>query len=409
MAESKVPVYVQLPGDEQKSLVGEFSWNAGTAVGSFVYDDAYRKQKKGYLLDPVALKPRSKKETRNNGIYGVLRDAGPDAWGRDQLARMHGTLDEISVLQQAPEDGAGNITFHPDQRMRAYTLKEIDDVSAGFPPSDTVVSEAVNPTTSMGGAKPKLLAYDDGAFWIAKFPEKGDPECKNAANEHAMLSMADQCGIDACESRVHQLPDGRLIILVKRFDLSGTQQRFTRLGFASAHTVLGMGDPRQDGKLKSYPLLRYQARLWTQKDIGAELWRRLVFNALVSNGDDHARNHALIYDGQWSLSKAFDIVAAPSTGPVRLCLQIHAGNVIATPASLLISADEMGVAREQAIETMRSMAALVIGQWRERIGGRMSGHAIDQLSSAFRLADEIKAFDFSAVPAPLRTRRYKPS
>jgi serine/threonine-protein kinase HipA len=408
MAESKVPVYVQLPGDEQKSLVGEFSWNAGTAVGSFVYDDAYRKQKNGYLLDPAALKPRSKKETRNNGIYGVLRDAGPDAWGRDQLARMHGTLDEISVLQQAPEDGAGNITFHPDQRMRAYTLKEINDVSAGFPPSDTVVSEAVNPTTSMGGAKPKLLAYDDGAFWIAKFPEKGDPECKNAANEHAMLSMADQCGIDSCESRVHQLPDGRLIILVKRFDLSGTQQRFTRLGFASAHTVLGMGDPRQDGKLKSYPLLRYQARLWTQKDIGAELWQRLVFNALVSNGDDHARNHALIYDGQWSLSKAFDIVAAPSTGPVRLCLQIHAGNVIATPASLLISADEMGVAREQAIETMRSMAALILGQWRERIGGRMSGHAIDQLLSAFRLADEIKVFDFSGIPAPVRTRRYKP-
>lgn len=407
MAEPTVPVYVQLPGDEQKTLAGEFTWNGETSVGSFAYEDSYRKQD-GYLLDPVVLKPRHKKETRNNGIYGVFRDAGPDAWGRDQLARMHGTLDEISVLQQAPEDGAGNITFHPDHRLHAYTVHEIDDVSSGFPPSDTAISNAINQTTSMGGAKPKLLAYDDGAFWIAKFPEKGDPECKNAANEHAMLAMADQCGIDACESMVHQLPDGRLIILVKRFDLSGTPDRFTRLGFASAHTVLGMGDPRQDGKLKSYPLLRYQARLWMQRDAGPEIWQRLCFNALVSNTDDHPRNHALIYDGQWRLSKAFDIVAAPGAGPVRLCLQICAGSVIATPESLLISADEMGVDRERAVEMMRSMASLILAQWRDRVGGRMSGNAVDQLAAAFRLTKEVARFDFSKVPATPKTGRYKP-
>ena len=409
MAEIMTSVFVQFPGSEQKTLAGELTWNEETTVGSFIYDDAYRQQKHAYSLDPIALKLRHpRKEVRNKGIYGVLRDAGPDAWGRDQLDRMHGMLGEIGVLQQAPEDGAGNITFHPHHRLRAYTLQEIDDVSSGFPPSDGVIANAVDQTTSMGGAKPKLLAYDAGSFWIAKFPEKDDPECKNAANEHAMLSMANQCGIDACESRVHQLPDGRLIILVKRFDLAGTPERFTRLGFASAHSVLGMGDPRQDGALKSYPLLRHQARLWTRQDLGAELWQRLAFNALVSNTDDHARNHALIYDGHWSLSKAFDIVAAPSAGPVRLCLQIHAGNVIATPASLLLSADEMGVDRDQAIETMRSMASLILVQWRDRVGDRMSGNAVDQLSAAFRLAEEVRVFDFSAVPTATRTRRYKP-
>ena len=409
MAEIKIPVFVQLPGDEQKTLAGELAWNDETSVGAFIYDNSYRKQKNNYLLDPTVLKLRPKKEVRNKGIYGVFRDAGPDAWGRDQLGHIHGMLDEISVLQHAPEDGAGNITFHPDHRLHTYTLKEIDDVSSGFPPSDTFIANAVNQTTSMGGAKPKLLAYEDGSFWIAKFSEKGDPECKNALNEHAMLSMANQCGINACESRVHQLPDGRLIILVKRFDLDGTPERFTRLGFASAHTVLGMGDPRQDGKLKSYPLLRYQARLWTQKEMGAELWQRLVFNALVSNMDDHARNHALIYDGQWSLSKAFDIVAAPNTGPVRLCLQIHSNNVIATPQSLLLSADEMGVDRNQAIEIICSMASLILGQWRDQVGDRMSGHAVDQLAIAFRLAKEVIDFDFSTVPAIPQSRRYRPS
>lgn len=406
MAETRVPVYAQLPGDEHKTLAGEFAWNAATAVGAFAYDEAFRKLKNGYFLDPTVLTQRPRKETRNGGIYGVLRDAGPDAWGRDQLLRINGMLDEIGLLQQAPQDGAGNITFHPEQRLRAYTLKEIDDVSEGFPPEDTALADAIHPTTSMGGAKPKLLAYDKGAFWIAKFPEKGDPECKGAANEHAMLEMAAQSGIDACESRLHRLPDGRRIILVKRFDLAGTPERFTRLGFASAHTVLGMGDPKQDGKLKSYPLLRFQARRWTRAEIGPDMWRRLAFNALVSNMDDHARNHALVHDGQWTLSKAYDIVAAPATGPVRLCLQIHAGNVIATPASLLVSADEMGVEREQAIAILRDMASLITGQWRERIGDQMGGVAIDQLVAAFRLAEEVRGFDFAALPAPSKSRRY---
>ena len=164
MAETRVPVYAQLPGDEHKTLAGEFAWNAATAVGAFAYDEAFHKLKSSYSLDPTVLMQRPRKETRNEGIYGILRDAGPDAWGRDQLLRVNGMLDEIGLLQQAPQDGAGNITFHPEQQLRAYTLKEIDEVSKGFPPEDTALADAIHPTTSMGGAKPKLLAYDKGAF-----------------------------------------------------------------------------------------------------------------------------------------------------------------------------------------------------------------------------------------------------
>jgi serine/threonine-protein kinase HipA len=340
MAESRVQVYVQLPDDDQKTLAGEFSWDSVTRVGAFAYAKEYLGLKGAYLLDPTVLTRAPRKEVRNDGIYGVLRDAGPDAWGRDQLARLHGSLDEIDLLQQAPQDGAGNITFHPEQRLRAYSLREIDEVSSGFPPPDSVISSVLNQTTSMGGAKPKLLLMTMALSGSPSF-EKGDPECRNAANEHAMLCHGGAVQTDAAESRVHQLPDGRLILLVKRFDLAGTPERFTRLGFASAHTVLGMGDVRKDGALKSYPLLRYQARRWTRKEIGPALWRRLAFNALVSNIDDHPRNHALVYDGEWSLSKAFDIVARPVRDH-RLCLQIHSGSVIATPESLLVSADEMG-------------------------------------------------------------------
>ena len=406
MAESRINVYAQLPGEALKTLAGELSWNSNTAVGSFTYADTWREQKSSYFLDPAVLTSRPRKETRNEGIYGVFRDAGPDAWGRDQLIRQWGILDEIGILKHAAEDGAGNISFHAEHRLRAYTLAEIDAVSAGFPPADTALTQAIQPGTSMGGAKPKLLAYDDGAFWIAKFPEKGDPECKGAANEHAMLQLAARCGIRACESRLHRLPDGRLIILIKRFDLSGTPDRHTRLGFASAHTVLGMGDARRDGQLKSYPLLRFEARRWTRSEIGPELWQRIVFNALVSNMDDHSRNHALIHDGNWRLSPAFDIVAAPVAGAVRLCLQIHAGNVVATPSSLITSAVEMGVAREQAIDTLRDISAIILEQWRQHIGDQMSSPAVDQLVMAFRLAEEVRQFDFASLPPHVRSRRY---
>lgn len=406
MAEA-VPIFVQLPGHYDKQLAGEFTWDYTAAVGSFTYDQGYRVPA-SYLLDPIVLRARPRKEVRNKGVYGVFRDAGPDAWGRDQLMRLFGAnLSEVGILLKAPEDGAGNITFHPEHRMRAYSLAEIDEVSAGFPPADTAVANAVNPTTSMGGAKPKLLAYDDGFFWIAKFPERGDPEYKNAANEHAMLVLAGHCGIDAAESKTHKLPDGRLILLVKRFDLAGTPDRFMRLGFASAHTVLGMGDPIHDGKLKSYPLLRFEAKRWITKDIGPDLWRRLAFNAIVANTDDHARNHALIYDGHWKLSKAFDIVAAPGEGPVRLCLKIQGDSVLATPTSLVLSADEMGVPREQAIDDLRFMAGVICERWRHEVGDGMQGWAIEQLAAAFRVAREVLDFDFASVPPPpSRRRRY---
>jgi serine/threonine-protein kinase HipA len=409
MGKSLVPVYAQLPGVAQKIRVGAFTLDDATGVGEMVYDKAYLESSGAYALDPVRARfPRPRKCLLNRGVYGVLRDAGPDTWGRDMLLREHGVLSEIEILRRAPEDGAGNISFHAENRLKAYSIEEIDQVSSGFPPSDEPASRAVYPTTSMGGAKPKLLAYDAEAFWIAKFPEKGDPEYKNAANEHAMLEMAKSCGIEACDSRLHVLPDGRKILLVRRFDLDGSPARYARGGFASAHTVLGMGDPRHEGALRSYVRFRHEAKHWTKRDDGAALWRRLAFNALVSNTDDHARNHALVFDGAWRLSKAFDIVATPGVGLVRLCLGIHAGGVVATPESLILSADEMGIEREEAVDVLVDMAAQITAQWRSRIGDGMAAVSVDQLASAFRLADEVLVFDFARVASPVRSRRYKP-
>jgi hypothetical protein len=91
---------------------------------------------------------------------------------------------------------------------------------------------------------------------------------------------------------------------------------------------------------------------------------------------------------------------------VRLCLQIHTGSVIATPESLLLSADEMGVERELAINLLQTMSGLILDRWRDLVVPHMSANATDQLMTAFRLSGEVQRFDFSAVPLAPKRRRY---
>ena len=85
---------------------------------------------------------------------------------------------------------------------------------------------------------------------------------------------------------------------------------------------------------------------------------------------------------------------------MRSCLQIHAGNVIATPESLLLSAAEMGVERDLAIVTLQRMADVVLDQWRERLGAHLEATVAAHLHSAFRLAEAIRQCDFAPHPDP---------
>lgn len=393
---------------------GIFSWTSATRVGEFAYDADYLASKDAIPLDPMSLRFKRSvvKEAKQDGIFGVFRDAGPDAWGRDQLYRDHGDLDEFDYLLMGPADGVGNVAFGEEARpLKAYTLAALDEVSRGFPPEDSQLANVVHPTTSMGGAKPKLLVEDEGAFWIAKFPEKGDPVRFLAANEHVMLGMARDCGIDAAISRLHTLPDGRQIILVRRFDLAKVEGGVTRKGFASAYTVLGMGNPRDDARRKSYLRFADEARRWTGKPYGEALWRRIVYNAMVGNVDDHPRNHALIRDAEgWRLSPAFDIVASERKDQVALSMGFHDGGSVATPDTLLASARLLGVDPEAAIATMVGMASTILDTWRRRLEGiGAEADPVAKLEGAFKMARLVLAHNFQPVGPARRSARYRPA
>lgn len=415
MARKSTLVRIYRPDETKPVVAGVFSWHDDTRIGEFSYDPRYLAEPQSVSLDPVALKFRRSpiKEARQDGIFGVFRDAGPDAWGRDQLYRGHGELDEFDLLLQGPADGVGNLVFGEKEKpLKAYTLGEIDQVSKGFPPEDSHVANTVHPTTSMGGAKPKLLVVHEGAYWIAKFPEKGDPMRFLAANEHVMLEMARDCGIDTAASRLHSLPDGRQIILVRRFDLEKREDGVSRMGFASAYTVLGLGNPRDDAKKKSYLRFAEETRRWSgeKNQYSRAIWQRIVYNAMVGNVDDHPRNHALIMDRSgWRLSPAFDIVASARPVQVALAMRFHDKGSVATPESLLASALLLGIDPDEAVRTLTRMAETILASWRKRfeILGSDPG-SMDKLESAFQVAKMVADHEFDRIEAPARPKRYRP-
>ncbi len=410
MAKKSTPVLVYRPEESSPRRAGIFSWSAATRVGEFTYDAAYLQDEKAVSLDPMALrfKRSAIKEARQNGIFGIFRDAGPDAWGRDQLYREHGDLDDFDCLLKGPGDGVGNLVFGEEAKaLQAYSLSALNEVARGFPPENSQIAAAIHPTTSMGGAKPKLLVEDDGSFWIAKFPEKGDPRRFLAANEHVMLEMARDCGIDVAISRLHTLPDERQIILVRRFDLSLRDGALTRKGFASAHTLLGLGDPRDDGRKKSYLRFADETLRWTGRQYGKTIWQRLAYNAMVGNVDDHPRNHALIFAaGGWQLSPAFDIVASDRQDHVALCMRFHQEGAVATPETLLTSAILFGIAAEEAIATLRQMARNILETWRGRFEniGAEAAH-LEKLAGAFNMARRVLEHPFPPIPATNKRER----
>ena len=371
MSKQTVRVQIYLPGDSEPTPAGLFVWDGDRRVGQFAYDKNYLDAPRSFAIDPDNLPLR--KGTflclLNQGIFGVFRDAGPDTWGRGQLTRMHGSLNELEVLCRSSGDGVGALVFGEQAPvLQPYTLSDIDLAARNFPPDEDALYNAIHQTTSMGGAKPKLLVKHDGGFWIAKFPEKSDPARLLAINEHVALEMARACGIAACESRIHRLPDGRNILLVKRFDLlDAAEGKVTRLAYASAHTLLGLGNPNVEQGKKSYRLYYERMRRWSGAISPMAIWQRVVLNALIGNIDDHPRNHGIIRSGDgWGPSPAFDLVAFPRSGQFSLSMNFHSKGAMVSQEALLDSAAEFGVPADLARDALRSMATTITNQWEQR-------------------------------------------
>ncbi|MGH7719292.1 MAG: type II toxin-antitoxin system HipA family toxin, partial [Gemmatimonadaceae bacterium] len=295
----------------------------------------------------------------------------------------------VDYLLQSPEDRAGALSFGqgktPPPPIWAYNrVVQLPDLleaarlleerpTAQLPPRLRHIERGLEPRTSMGGARPKNVVEDDQAIWVAKFPQRKD-RWNNAVVEAAMLALARRCDIQTPLTRIERVPDGD-VLLVQRFDrerLTGTERRYLRHRMVSALTVLDADDSGADLQNWSYALLADELGRWSSriKSDRAELFRRMVFNALVSNTDDHPRNHALVAPGrEWQLAPAYDITPDPLPGRHDRDLAMVCGRYgrRARRINLVSHAPRFGLSVEAAQEVVDRMVHIVRAEWEREV------------------------------------------
>lgn len=327
-------VYITLPGHTAPITAGRLTVTTdrhAVAQGRFVYGKKYLARADAVAIDPVELKLGAVAYTTTamHGIFGALRDASPDYWGRRVIEHHCGKphLSGIDYLLYSPDDRAGALGFGlnpmPPAPKRDFnrtidlaSLQQIADAIVRDEPVPNVatgqIADLMLIGTSMGGARPKAVVADDAGLWIAKF-NRGDDKWNQAVVEHAMLLLARSCGITTAESKVISIA-GRDVLLVKRFDRRLVESGYERARMISALTLLRADDTISSRDKWSYIALVEELRRASAEPArdAAELFRRMCFNALISNTDDHPRNHALLADGKdWRLSPAYDLTPAP--------------------------------------------------------------------------------------------------
>ena len=220
--------------------------------------------------------------------------------------------------------------------------------------------------TSMGGARPKAVVENEAGLWIAKFNHPDDT-WNSARVEHAMLILARACGLTTAESRVVEVA-GRDVLLVKRFDREKTQAGYLRARMISALTLLRTEDTYQSRDKWSYVLLAEEVRRVCADPAqnAAELFRRMSFNALISNIDDHPRNHALIAkETEWKLSPAYDLTPAVPVSMDRRDLALECGDAgrFANAGNLLSQSARFLLEPGEAAAMIDAMEAQVRSTW----------------------------------------------
>lgn len=282
----------------------------------------------GYEIDPNL--PLTKQNFVSKEIWSVFEDISPGIWGKIIQTRKAGSNLTTSEYMLGVSDyfRIGSLRLMVDNVFVSPTSDtpkptKLNELSASIiniekgesAPED--LKNLIEPSGSLGGARPKASIMKDGWLYIAKFPSIKDEYRQISRCEKTMLDAAKIAKINVCESELFEVKSGTGL-LVKRFD----RDEGARIPFKSAMTMLGVKEG-VSSESKSYCDLAFLLDTKNKK----ELFRRMVFNGLFGNTDDHLRNHGILYDKDtksWNLSPAFDIT--PET--IAYSKQNHALNFI---------------------------------------------------------------------------------
>ncbi len=418
MSEPAAHVYIDLAGKAR--IVGRL-WAHRDRAGeraSFEFDAGWLADPLHYALGPAVPAAAGAFHTaQGRALFGALGDSAPDRWGRRLITRNEARRARAEgKTPRAPREidfllGVTDFVRQGALRFRATpngSFIAADD-DAHVPPLvdlpvllsaanaladdsdsdevDNAVRLLLAPGSSLGGARPKASVRDrDGALAIAKFPERSD-DVDVIRWERVMLALAADAGIGVCDARLEHAGES-VVLLVRRFDRRGVE----RVPFLSAMSLLDAADGEPHSYVEIFDALR-QIGSQAATD-GPQLWRRLTFNILASNFDDHLRNHAIMYDGAgWRLTPAYDLNPVPAhIKPRELTTAINIdGDPTASIDFAIEAAPEFLLKKEDARRIAGDMAR-VVATWRNvarqfdiRVG------EIDRMATAFEHEDAARA------------------
>lgn len=408
--ENETLVYVDL--SSKPYLVGRL-WTRtrkDKESATFEYDRDWLSNPVRFSLEPALTLGPGPFHSGDRTLFGAIGDSAPDRWGRvlmrraerrraDREGQTLRTLREIDYLLLVDDEarqgalrfaaGTGGPFLAEAGRRKIPPLVELPRLLSA---SERVLSDnesdedlrlLLAPGSSLGGARPKASVCDrDGHLAIAKFPHEGD-EINAVLWEAVALTLAGKAGITVPAWRLESAAK-KPVLMLRRFD----RDQGTRIPFLSSMSMLNARDNEQRSYMEFVDVLRQYGA--APIDDMRMLWRRMVFSILISNTDDHLRNHGFLYEGTagWRLSPAYDMNPVPvDIKPRVLTTAIDLDTGTASLDLALSVADYFELSNEEAVAIAAEVGAAV-STWRDvaaSVGLKVA--EIERMSSAFEHAD----------------------
>lgn len=403
---SDIEVHLDLHGQTQLiGLLRQYPARRGEAI-TFEYNEVWLADENRFSIEPALALTRGVFAPRQGQtIFGSIGDSAPDSWGRRLMQRRERrraaqerravrTLSETDYLLGVADETrlgslrfryAGDDLFQAPRRSGVPALVElgrllqITERVLRDEETEEDLQLIFAPGSSLGGARPKASIIDQhGHLSIAKFPKETD-EYSIETWEEVALRLAARAGIPTPHHDLIQI-GGKAVLLSRRSDRIGS----VRIPFLSAMAMTGLAE----GEQGSYPeivdeLTRYGAQAKTDAE---DLYRRMAFNVLISNVDDHLRNHGFLWRGRsgWSLSPVYDLNPTPTDVKARILTTNIDLNEATCSIDLALSAAEyFGLSQTRARDILKDTAIVTAG-WRvvaREVGARSS--EITRMASAF--------------------------
>ena len=343
--------------------------------GEYAYGKRYLASENAIALNPDFMPLQAapmvipERRLRDSGALPLtFRDALPDSWGRLVLEAQHGkTLDDIDALLLTNTDRVGAMVFSeslPIESSQPGTkLIELDEMFEAVRMLE--LSMEVTPEMrrllqrggTLGGARPKATFIHENKRWIAKFPALGDDHDVELL-EFSILKLAQMCDIEVSHSRLDKINRGHALLLL-RFDRVGQVGQEQRIHYLSASALLNVPYESSGGSYIEFAQLIRRISINPKYDL-AQLFRRLVFNLMIDNTDDHVKNHGMLHvsHGQFKLAPAFDLVMQLTNIGYQE-LAITPGNHDSRMSLVKQTAPHFGISEEDAEHVIQSICKTV--------------------------------------------------